>query len=442
MKKTRLNLEAIFRSVSDGIISINKDFSIVEVNEGASSICGFSRDSSTGKNIKDLQTGCNGVCIKSIEETIKSKKEVKISHLECHRENRDSQVVTVITSPLFNTQDKFSGAVMVIRDETRLTYLERALDERIKFHNMIGKSPAMQKIYNLIEDLADISSTVLITGESGTGKELIAEALHYKGARKNRPLVKVNCSALSENLLESELFGHVKGAFTGALKDKKGRFEKANGGTIFLDEIGDISPGMQLRLLRVLQEKEFERVGDSTPIKVDIRILAATNQNLTGKIKSGLFREDLYYRLKVVEIKLPPLNKRTEDIPLLTEHFLKKFNKEFKKEIISVSREVQKIFMNHSWPGNLRQLEHTIEHACILCRGPVIDTGDLPQEFQHMPRKFKTPPVKERKGNEKELIEEALRKAEWNKAKASRNLGFSRLTLYKKIKKYNINRDD
>ena len=210
--------------------------------------------------------------------------------------------------------------------------MERSLEERRSFHNIIGKSNKLEKIYILLEKLADVPTTVLVTGESGTGKELIGEALHYKGCRKDKPLIKINCSALPETLLESELFGHVKGAFTGAIKDKEGKFEAGDGGTIFLDEIGDISPAIQLRLLRIIQERVFERVGDNEPVKVDVRIVAATNQNLVQKIREGQFREDLYYRLNIVEINLPPLRERTEDIPLLAEHFIKKFNKKLGKK--------------------------------------------------------------------------------------------------------------
>jgi transcriptional regulator with PAS, ATPase and Fis domain len=274
-------------------------------------------------------------------------------------------------------------------------------------------------------------------GESGTGKELVAEALHYNGNRSHKPFVKVNCSALSENLLESELFGHVKGAFTGAVQDRVGRFQKADGGTIFLDEIGDISPRTQLQLLRVLQEREFERVGDSTPIKVDVRVVAATNQNLKEKIRRGEFREDLYYRLKVVEISMPPLRERREDIPLLVEHFLEKFNKKLSRDIVSVSSDVQKIFMEYPWPGNIRELEHTMEHAFILCRQKTITVNHLPSVFKEFIG-FKTFTLEDVKVDEPHAIVQALNKTAWNKAGAARLLGISRRTIYRKMKEYKI----
>jgi transcriptional regulator with PAS, ATPase and Fis domain len=325
----------------------------------------------------------------------------------------------------------------VVRDITRLTDLERELKERYQFHNIIGKSRKMQEIFRLFEDLADTDTTVLITGESGTGKELVARALHYESIRAAKPLVTVNCSALAENLLESELFGHVKGAFTGAVKDKVGRFQMADGGTIFLDEIGETSSLIQLKLLRVLQEKVFELVGDSKPIAVDMRVIAATNRDLKEKIKSGEFREDLYYRLKVVEIMLPPLRERREDIPLLVDHFLSLFDRKFEKNIDGISSEVLSTFMQYLWPGNIRELEHAIEHAFVLCRDRTINVDHLPPEIKKYSKI--QPHVSEKtSGYELQEILQALKKTHWNKAKAARMLGISRPTLYQKIKEYNL----
>ncbi len=257
------------------------------------------------------------------------------------------------------------------------------------------------------------------------------------GGRKDKPLVKVNCSTLSENLLESELFGHVKGAFTGAVSDRIGRFQKADGGTIFLDEIGDISPRMQSSLLRVLQEKEFERVGDSKPLRVDVRVIAATNKDLEEKVKRGEFREDLYYRLKVVELSLPPLRDRKEDIPLLVEHYLKQFNAKFHKQIDAVSAEVEKIFMNYPWPGNVRELKHALEHAFILCRADTITAELLPS---HLTASREAGDASRgATGNvDAQAILRALEKTAWNKAKAARLLGMDRKTLYRNIEKYHI----
>ena len=283
IRDCRLNLEAIFRSIKDAIITVDEECSVLELNQAAKNICHYSQRD-IGQDFRTLSEGRGGKCVEAIVKTIEKRKPIELYRLECKCQHRLGQVVTLTTAPLLDEQDAFAGAVLVIRDETRLATLERALEDRRRFHNIIGENDKMQKIYSLIEELADVPTTALIRGESGTGKELVAEALHHRGSRRDKPLVKVNCAALPDNLLETELFGHVKGAFTGAISDKIGRFQRADGGTIFLDEIGDISPMMQLRLLRVLQEKEFERVGDTAPIKVDVRVVAATNQDLLEQV--------------------------------------------------------------------------------------------------------------------------------------------------------------
>ncbi len=332
------------------------------------------------------------------------------------------------------------GAVLVIRDMTLLRDLERELRERHRFQSIIGKSKKMQEIYQLMEELANLETTVLVTGETGTGKDLIAKALHYSGQRAFKPLVTVNCSALAESLLESELFGHVKGAFTGAIQDRQGRFQAANEGTLLLDEIGDISPLIQLKLLRVLQEKEFERVGESIPRKVDVRVIASTNKDLKEKVRKGEFREDLYYRLKVVEITLPPLRERLEDLPLLAEHFCHAFNERFKKNVEGVSSEVLSRFMDYHWPGNVRELEHVIERAFVLCRGGAITLEDLPAEIRNYERAWKAAApksrVKEPKGAQEIL--DTLNMTRWNKVRTARLLGISRQTVYRKIHEYEL----
>jgi two-component system response regulator HydG len=439
-EKYRTNLEAIFRSVKDAIISVDKDLLLLEMNDAAKNICGFTRRD-IGNSFNTLSNNCNGKCLEALTATIESKDSVDLNSLECNFKNRREQIVSLTTFPLLDRHDTFSGAIMVIRDETRLSGLEKELNERQQFHRIIGESKAMQEVYSLIDLLTDVETTVLISGDSGTGKELVAEALHYKGARSKEALVKVNCSALSENLLESELFGHVRGSFTGAVKDKVGRFEVANGGTIFLDEIADISPKIQIQLLRVLQEKEIERVGDSKTIKVDVRVVTASNQNLAEKVKRGEFREDLYYRLNVMKIVLPPLRDRFEDIPLLTNHFIKKFNKKFNKDIASISRDVEKLFMEYYWPGNVRELEHAMEHAFILCRETMITVDHLPHEIKSF--SLTENPVSDN-GNvdDPEVILEALNKAAWNKTKAAALLGISRRSIYRKIKEHNIVEDE
>jgi transcriptional regulator with PAS, ATPase and Fis domain len=327
--------------------------------------------------------------------------------------------------------------VLVIRDITRESDLECRLKQRQQFQNMIGTSEKMQEIYALLEDLLESDTTVLITGESGTGKEVVADALHYGGYRARKPFVKINCSALADSLLESELFGHVKGAFTGALQDKLGRFEMADGGSILLDEIGDISSKLQLKLLRVIQEKEFERVGESTPVKVDVRIMASTNRNLQALVNADKFRADLYYRLKVVEVMLPPLRERIDDIPLLTAHFCKRFSKRFNKDIEDVSEDVKRFLSDYPWPGNIRELEHALEHAFVLCHGGFITVDHLPAEIRayHDNKNYHAP-----KGPPTDIqdIFRALEKTAGNKTKAARLLGISRRTIYRKLSRHGI----
>jgi transcriptional regulator with GAF, ATPase, and Fis domain len=360
--------------------------------------------------------------------------------MEC-RLRGQLRVMDVTTAPLIRGPSTPPGAMIVLRDVTHLTNLENGLEQRQHLLHMVGKSEKMQQVYERIHALAGVDTTVLISGESGTGKELVAEALHYTGGRKHKPLVKVNCSALPENLLESELFGHVRGAFTGAVADKIGRFQRADGGTIFLDEIGDLTPKVQLQMLRVLQEKTFERVGDSQSIKVDIRLVAATNRVLLEKVRQKEFREDLYYRLKVIEIHLPPLRERRDDIPLLIDHFIKKFNSKFHKAIQSISHEALRALTAYDWPGNIRELEHALEHAFVLSQNPIITLSDLPPELSDPPSAplHSAPDLSI---DERRHLLQALEKAAWNKAKAARFLGINRKTIYRKLEKYGLMSED
>jgi two-component system NtrC family response regulator len=323
--------------------------------------------------------------------------------------------------------------------------LKAQLQERYTFSNIIYGSPKMEEVIGLVARVAPSQATVLIRGESGTGKELIANAIHYSGPRSQMPLVKVNCSAIPETLLESELFGHEKGAFTGAAQRRIGRFEEASGGTIFLDEIGDLSPGIQVKLLRILQEKEFQRLGSNQTLKTDVRVIAATNQNLEETIKKGLFREDLYYRLNVITIPLPPLRERKEDIPLLMDYFLKKYSKMNQKSISDISKEARSLLLRHSYPGNVRELENLIERAVVLCRGEVITTQDLPFHLQEgksegmweISRTEKTLP-ESLEAIERDLIIKALQQHHGVQTRAAESLGISERVLRYKIRKYQI----
>ncbi|MFZ2446174.1 MAG: sigma 54-interacting transcriptional regulator [Syntrophobacteraceae bacterium] len=438
-EKYRTNLEAIFRSVRDAIITVDKESAVIEINEAAMTMCGYSRDD-IGKSFNLLPVVCGGRLVEILGEAITSGEPVEVDRIECRPLKGAGRVISVRTYPLLSLQGTLSGVVMALRDDTHVADLEKELKEHRQFHRIVGRSEPMQKVYSLINALARVQTTVLITGESGTGKELVAEALHRAGERSHKPLVKVNCSALPESLLESELFGHVKGSFTGAIRDNVGRFHRADGGTIFFDEIGDISPKIQLKLLRVLEEREFERVGNSTPVKVDVRLIAATNRNLMEKVSLGELREDLYYRLKVVEIRLPPLRDRRDDLPLLIDHFRNGFNAKFKRTIEAISADVLKAFLKYPWPGNVRELEHTMEHAFVLCSQNIITFDHLPLDFMSAPGIEHLPPEEARAVDSRAILE-ALDKTSWNKAKAARLLGIDRVTLYRKMKRYSLTED-
>ena len=327
--------------------------------------------------------------------------------------------------------------------------LRSAVASQYSFGNLIGKSKPMQDIFETIRKVAPATATVLIEGASGTGKELVAKSIHFNSPRRNQPFVAVNCSALAESLLESELFGHEKGAFTGAVAMKKGRFEIADGGTLFLDEIGELSPSLQVKLLRVLQEKVFERVGGLRPISVNIRLIAATNKSLRNEIGKGRFREDLFYRLNVVHIILPPLRERQEDIQPLVAHFIEKYASGHREglPISHVEQEVKRLFYKYNWPGNVRELENVIERAMVMCSGQVIRVDDLPKDFKNNVyqdgRHFDTLPeantLYETLAHvEKEMILHALKKADFVQARAAELLGIGKSGLNQKLKKYGI----
>lgn len=316
--------------------------------------------------------------------------------------------------------------------------LHSRIETVTEFGGIIGKDPKMQKIYELIEDIAPTDASILIEGESGTGKELVANAIHSLSLRKDKPFVVINCSAYPSTLLESEIFGHEKGAFTGAIRQKAGRFEQAHGGTVFLDEIGEISPSAQIKLLRVLQSQKFERIGGEKTLSVDLRVLTATNKDLLEEVKNGNFREDLYYRLNVIPIYLPLLRERSNDIPLLCQHFLVRFSLEQGKDISGFSSDALRLLLDYPWPGNVRELENSIEHATVLAKGDLIEVADLPPAIRNFDASFAVELTGTIQENEKNLLTETLEECDWNKKMAAQRLGISRATLYNKLKKYQI----
>jgi len=456
-EKNRYLQETILRSVREIIITVDTHLRIADMNDMARDWArSFQPELAIGVSLPTLDSRFSRALLNDVEDVLKQRKEIKIHRLEWQKQDGSFGVMSVTAAPLEDNKSNFLGVVITARDLTHLEDIEKR-GQRSNFHRFVGKSQPMQRIYALIESVGKVDTTVLITGESGTGKELVAEALHEESPRRNRPLVKVDCTAIPEDLLESELFGHKKGSFTGADRDRLGRILQADGGTLFLDEIGDISPRMQLRLLRFLQERTFYPVGQDQPIQVDVRVITATNADLKEKVQRDQFREDLYFRLRVVDIILPPLRERKEDIPLLAQHFLSVFNDKMKRGVTGFSDSVMEMLLNHSWPGNIRELEHVVERAYVLCSGNTITTDHLPVEIMSaeplqqpvsMPVATSRPaPVQPistavDSGDEVEKIIDALRRTAGNKAKAARLLGMDRSTLYRKISSYNIDLSD
>jgi DNA-binding NtrC family response regulator len=452
-EENRYRQETILRSVREIIITVDTHLRIADMNDMARYwVRSFLPEIAIGISLPTLTSRFGRALLNDAEEVLKHQKEIKMHRLEWQKPDGSIGIMSVTAAPLEDEKSTFLGVVITARDLTHLEDIDRR-DQRSNFHRFVGKSQPMQRIYALIESVGNVDTTVLITGESGTGKELVADALHEESPRHNRPLVKVDCTAIPEDLLESELFGHKKGSFTGADRDRLGRILQADGGTLFLDEIGDISSRMQLRLLRFLQERTFYPVGQDQPIQVDVRVITATNADLKEKVRKDQFREDLYFRLRVVDIILPPLRERREDIPLLAQHFLSIFETKMKKGVTGLSDSVIELLLNHSWPGNIRELEHVVERAYVLCMGDTITSDHLPAEIitaephlQSIPESSTSHPVHMQSpsaplmesDNEVERLLDALRRTAGNKAKAARLLGMDRSTLYRKISSYNI----
>jgi len=446
----------LLESMADGVFTLDKRGIISTWNPAMERITGYAAAEAIGRPCTLLNfTRCfSRSCPTGIDEC-GIYEQGRLDGRECLLRHKNGKDIPVLKSARL-VRDKNGGIKGVVETVTDLTELERArrqaeeanrrLGELHRLDNIIGKSHGMQQVFSAIRAAAASEATILLQGESGTGKELVAGAIHHNGIRSEMPLVIVNCSALSESLLESELFGHVKGAFTGAVRDRMGRFEEADGGTIFLDEIGDISPFIQVKLLRVLQEREVERVGESKKRKIDIRIIAATNRDLAGLVKSGHFREDLYYRLKVYPIMIPPLRERKDDIPLLVSHFIRLQNRKTGKRVVGVTQSSMRIFMDYPWPGNVRELENAIEHAFVLCSGRHIDVFDLPVEIRQLAYRPVTaeafsgtvsrPAFREKLS--RETLLRLLEDCGWNKAEVAREVGLSRTAIWKYMKKWDI----
>jgi PAS domain S-box-containing protein len=440
LQNEKNKMEAIFNSRTEGTFTIGLDWKITAFNRAAENITGFTVKESVGKDCREIFLS-NELKDKNHLGITLSKKIPTFSN-EIIIEKKSGKKVPVRTNsaPLFNAVGEQIGAVETFQDISEIKNLTSQLEERFQFENIIGRSKPMLKIFELMENVIQSDSNILITGESGTGKEVIARAIHINSKMKSQPFMAINCSAFAETLLESELFGHEKGAFTGALYTKPGRFELAGEGTLFIDEIGDLSPQIQVKLLRVLEARQFERVGGNQPIKLNARIITATNKNLEEEIKEERFREDLYYRINVINIHLPPLRERMDDFLSLVNYFLKRFNKKFNKNIRIISPSALRIMQNYNWPGNIRELENAIEHAFVVCNGIEIKQEHLPDRINKSPESYaqKYNSIKNLAEAEKLLIIKALEENGGNRQKAALSLGMERTTLWRKMKSYKL----
>jgi PAS domain S-box-containing protein len=432
----------ILNSIADGVFTTDNDGKISFMNKAAEEITGFSEKEAIGHHCFDIFRAdiCQSRC--ALKETLKTKKEIINLPATILKKGGQKVPISISTAVLKNERGQIIGGVETFRDLSAIEELKKELSQKYTIGDIISKNHLIHDIFNILSNIAESDSTVLIQGASGTGKELFAKAIHNISRRKTKPFVKVNCGALPDTLLESELFGYVRGAFTDAKKDKPGRFGLANEGTIFLDEVGDMSPSLQVRLLRVLQEKEYEPLGSTSPRKTDVRIIAATNKDLSNLVSEGKFRDDLFYRLNVVKINLPPLSQRREDIPLLIDAFIQKFNAKMGKQIVGVSDQALRLLLKHDYPGNVRELENIIEHAFVLCGGNRINVDCLPRELtmkQEAADSFVS--LKEEHPFEKaeaEIVKRTLEKNRGSRVKAAQELGVSRATLWRKIKRHGL----
>ncbi|WKZ70097.1 MAG: sigma 54-interacting transcriptional regulator [Melioribacteraceae bacterium] len=436
-------LEIIFNSLLEGTFTVNTEWEITAFNKAAEQITGFTEKEAINKKYWEILLSEDSKQDAQLKSFIAEHYSNLLRETTIIRRNGTRVPVRINSASLLNTAGEKIGRVVTFEDISVVKNLTDHITERYHFKNIIGRSKSMLKVYNLMQNVVNTDSTVLITGKSGTGKEIIARSIHINSERKSTPFVAVNCSAFAETLLESELFGHEKGAFTGAIRTKPGRFELAGEGTLFIDEIGDIPLSIQVKLLRVLENRQFERVGGTETIELKARIISATHRNLEKEIREGRFREDLFYRINVINIHLPPLKERRDDIPSLINHFIEKFNKKFKKDIHYISPNALKLVSNYEWPGNIRELENVIEHAFVVSNSEAIHTGHLPERFQNTSGELDHTDERELvekplDNAEKELIESMLKKFNGNRIKTAEALGINKTTLWRKMKKFNL----
>ncbi len=445
--------KTVVDTIQEGVIVVDPDGIIVFANHAFLQLAGYKSDELIGQPCSRLN--CSGCSLQRQREPqlwCRLFREGMLKKQQCVLTRRDGSQVHLFknASVLRDANDQVLGAVETMADitelleqETKIEAFKRELRSRDTFHGMIGISASMQRVYSLINNAADSDAPLIIFGESGTGKELVAQALHKISSRRNFPFVKVNCAALNESLLESELFGHVKGAYTGAIHNRKGRFEAADGGSIFLDEIGDLPLATQVKLLRVLEEKIVERVGDNNPIPVNVRIISATNKNLAAMVRRRTFREDFFYRINVIPVQIPPLRERIDDIPLLAEAFFRRLQLKTDKNIRGISNEAMELLIKYDWPGNVRELRSSFEYVFVTCQGTTVKPEDLPPIIRnHKPRFFNHEvsaiSTANRKERQKRELIKALETAGGNRSRAAEILGVSRVTVWNRMKRFGV----
>ncbi len=437
-KQSRQREATILDSINEGVFTVDRNWRITAFNKAAEEITGVPRTRAVGRPCCDVFHAniCETRC--ALRRTMTSGRPVVNATAHIVNQQGDRLPIRISTALLKDSRGRVVGGVETFQDLTQIQQLRKELQSRYTFEDIISRSPAMMRLFEILPQVSASSSTVLIEGASGTGKELVARAIHNLSPRRRKRFVAVNCAALPDTLLESELFGHKAGAFTDAKRDKPGRFQLADGGTIFLDEIGDISPAMQVRLLRTLQERVVEPLGGVETVPVDVRIVAATNRDLAAMVRADKFRDDLYYRIRVVYLKLPELRQRREDIPLLVDHLVARFNHLQGKDIAGVSEEVMARLMEHDYPGNVRELENIIEQAFVLCRGGLIELSHMPPELRPATAGRNEAHPMSLKAMERFLIAEALQRRKGNRKTAAADLGIDVSTLYRKMKALRI----
>jgi PAS domain S-box-containing protein len=440
MSVTDLTTSAILESISEGVFTVDTEWRITSFNRAAEEITGLSREQALGCRCSDVfrASTCQENC--ALQETLRTGRPIIGRSAFIITADGSRVPVSVSTAVLRNREGKVVGGAETFRDLSEVEALRQQLEARFRVGDLCSRSIHMQRIFEVLPAIADSPSTVLISGATGTGKEVLARTIHALSPRAEGPFVAVNCAALPDTLLESELFGYKAGAFTNATRDKPGRFARADGGTLLLDEIGEVSPALQVRLLRVLQDHTYEPLGSIQPVTSDVRILAASNQDLTDLIRRGRFREDLFYRINVVHLTLPLLKDRREDIPLLVDHFVERFNRLLHRSIAGVSAEVLALLMAHDWPGNVRELENVIERSFVLCREGTIEISHLPEELVGRNSQQPLPEPQHdfrqtRRLLDAATIRAALKRNNYNRLATARDLGIHKSTLFRRIRK-------